>query len=183
MKNNLNDTAVDKLNPSCFKGVYDTYWPVLYLHACKMLQDEDEAKDIVQDLFIHIWENKEQINFSQIRPYLYVSLRNRIINRYAHAKVKDRYIDSIKHLSDHLQLHHHVEEALLYKELENNIEEGINLLPERMQEIFRMSRDAQLSHSEIAEHLNISPHTVKKTINRALKVIRTKISLLTILFS
>lgn len=174
---------MSKPDSSSFKGVYDMYWPILYLHAYKMLQDKDEAKDILQDLFIHIWENRDQINFSQIRPYLYVSLRNRIINRYSHTKVKDRYIESMKYLSEHMHLYQHVEEDLLYKELENNIEEGINHLPERMQEIFRMSRDAELSHSEIAEYLNISPHTVKKTINRALKVIRSKITLIAIFFS
>lgn len=170
--------ALEKTNSNSFKEIYDSYWPILYLHAYKMLQDKDEAKDILQDLFIHVWENKSQIRFDQIRPYLYVSLRNRIINRFAHSKVKNKYLDEIKHLPVQDQLYQHVEEDLILKELEKSIDEGINQLPERMQEIFRLSREKHLNHSEIATQLNISTHTVKKTINRALKAIRSKISLL-----
>lgn len=169
---------MEKHDPKTFKSIYDSYWPILYLHAYKMLQDKDEAKDILQDLFIHVWENKNQIRFDQLRPYLYVSLRNRIINRFAHSKVKNKYLDEIKHLPVQDQFYQHVEEELIFKELARSIDEGINLLPERMQEIFRLSREKHLNHTEIADKLNISTHTVKKTINRALKTIRSKISLL-----
>lgn len=166
-----------KIDSKSFKEVYDSYWPILYLHAYKMLRDKDEAKDLLQDLFIHVWENKSEIRFDQIRPYLYVSLRNRIINRYAHTKVKNKYLDKVKNLPIQDLLYNHVEEGLILKELENRIEEGVKQLPKRMQEIFRLSREEYFNHSEIAEQLNISTHTVKKTINRALKEIRKKISL------
>ncbi len=157
---------------TAFYQVYMSYWPLLYSHAVRMLRDEEEAKDVVQDLFIYAWENRSKIQFDKIKPFLYVSLRNRVINRSLRSKVEQKYLKRtfpVHNFDEYL----HVEEDVVYKELEAEIEKGIEALPPKMQAIFRMSRVENLSHKEIAEQLKVTTDNVKKTINRALKIIRS----------
>jgi RNA polymerase sigma-70 factor (ECF subfamily) len=161
---------------SAFAELYRRYKEPLYFHANRMLGDHDEAKDIVQDVFAAIWSKRESLVIpAAIDAYLYGSIRNRILNFIAHQKVISKYTDSIDAFLE--QGVSSTDEKLREKELARIIQKEIALLPEKMREIFEMSRNSEFSYKQIAEQLNISEHTVKKTVQRAIKILRFKIRL------
>ncbi|MDB5281720.1 MAG: polymerase, sigma-24 subunit, subfamily [Bacteroidota bacterium] len=163
-----------------FEEIYDRHWAAMYVHAYKMLKDEDEAKDVIQELFANLWVNREELELrNSLKAYLYTALRNRILNIFDSRKVRSTYIDS---LSLYFEEHHLVtEERFREKELENIIEGEIANLPDKMRIVFELSRKQHLSHKEIALELQISDKTVKKQINNAIRILKLKISYLFIL--
>lgn len=158
-----------------FEALYERFFPLLYVHACRKLNDTQDAKDMVQDTFATLYQKKESLekidNFS---GYLYVLLKNKILNFLEKQNVRGNYLETLDFQHSHSTVEHYIFE----KELRSQIEEGIDLLPEKMRLVFEMSRFAYLSHKEIGEQLNISDKTVKRQIVNALKIIRSKINLL-----
>lgn len=164
-----------------FKAIYDRYFDAMYIHACKRLNDREEARDVVQEIFAALWSKRKQLVLKISLPaYLYTAVRNRIFNIIAHKRVESKHIQSLQHFIDQgvCQTDHLVRE----KELRAIIEEEVAALPQKMQEIFEMSRSQYLSHKEIASALNLSEHTVKKQVNNALRILRAKLGVLFLMF-
>jgi RNA polymerase sigma-70 factor (family 1) len=168
----------DKL---AFETIYDRFKGVLYIHAFRILQDKEEAKDILQEIFSRLWTKRETIAFSYgLSAYLYASVRNGIFDLIAHRKVAQKYLTS---LSDFVQVDKYETDHLIReRQLTEMIEREISALPPKMKEVFEMSRRTHLSHREIATELDISEKTVKKQVNNALKVLRNKLGIYAFLF-
>lgn len=156
---------------AAFAEIYDRYWGLMYVHALKMLGDEDEAKDIIQELFITLWTKGPELELkNSLSGYLYVSVRHKILNRIRQQKTGSSFIHALAlYINENEnsflpQLHE--------KELSAVIEKEIEKLPSKMRRIFEMSRKEYLSHKEIAEALDISDKTVKKQISNALKILK-----------
>ena len=168
-------SLVQKGDNAAFDVLYERFFSLLYIHALRKVQDAQEAKDLVQDAFVSLYQKKESLgeieNFS---GYLYVLLKNKILNFLEKKNVRSSYLQSI----DTQLSQGSVENYVFEKELREQIEEGIELLPEKMRLVFEMSRYEHLSHKEIGEQLNISDKTVKRQIVNALKIIRSKINFL-----
>jgi len=159
---------------NAFTAIHSRYYGILYNHAYKRLADREEVKDLLQELFTSIWNTKKDINFNvNLQAYLYTAVRNRILNVYKHQKVKSNYAASF----ESFMVNHEPtpDERLRLKELIALVDLEVKSLPAKMRLIFEMSRNAHLSHNEIAEQLNISPLTVKKQVNNSLKVLRLKL--------
>ncbi len=158
-----------------FKEIYDRYYNVLFIHTYKRLRDREESMDVVQEIFTTLWDKKQAINLTSNLPgYLYKATRNKILNTISHKKVEFDYITSIQKFqhSGVCQTDHLVRE----NNLASLIEKEVNGLPFKMHQIFEMSRKQYLSHKEIAKELDLSEQTVKKQVNNALKILRTKIT-------
>jgi len=159
---------------NAFTAIHNRYYGVLYSHAYKRLADREEVKDILQELFTCIWNNKEVINLNvNLQAYLYTAVRNKILNVYKHQKIRSDYAASLESFS--VNNEPGPDETLRIKELIALVDAEVKSLPAKMRLIFEMSRNAHLSHNEIAEQLNISPLTVKKQVNNTLKVLRLKL--------
>lgn len=157
-----------------FSEIYERYWAVLFRHARRMLKDEDQAADLIQDLFAAIWTNAAAFEIkTSLSAYLYSGVRNRILKLISHEKVKSSYLSTLPDFA--AKGHSSTDEMIREKELQLQIEREIALLPEKMREIFELSRKAHLSYKEIADHINISEGTVKKQVYNALKVLRMKL--------
>ncbi|MDR6781573.1 RNA polymerase sigma-70 factor (family 1) [Pedobacter africanus] len=156
-----------------YKQIFERFYGVLYLHALKILRDEDEAKDIVQELFELLWRKKDTLLLNgSLSAYLYTATRNMVLNLIEHRKVKGRYLDSLKEFIDEDPC---LPDALVReKELKHIIEQEIEALPVKMGEIFKLSRTEHLSHKEIASQLQLSELTVKTQVKRALKILKPK---------
>lgn len=159
---------------AAYAKVYERYFRVLYVHAFKKLQNEEEAKDLIQELFTTLWAKRafiaENVNMA---AYLYTSVRNRVLDSFSHRKIEDRYIVSLQRHIDNDNVA--ADQELLEKELVTVIENEIKALPPKMREIFELSRKNNLSHKEIAEKLDVSEQTVSKQVTNALKRLRTKL--------
>ncbi len=158
-----------------FTEIYKRYWHLLYLHAYKMLDDEEEAKDLVQNLFIALYTKAGQLEIkTNLKAYLYVSVRHKIINLIRQKKVNDDFIMMVAEAMD--ETDDHTTQQLDERELIKVIDEEIGRLPPRMKEVFEMSRKEFLSNKEIAARLGTSEETVKKQISKSIKVLKDRLS-------
>lgn len=166
---------LDQQDKAAFEEIYRRYWAVLYGFARKMLQDNEQAKDIVQDTFTKLYMQIGVLNFQQIKiaPYLYTLVRNAVITLINRDKLKINYINSFQ---DYVNAGEYVtDNQVLENEMQRQIDQEIASLPPKMREVFELSRKANLSRKEIAETTQLSEETVKKQIYNALKILRTKL--------
>ncbi|MET3501351.1 RNA polymerase sigma-70 factor (ECF subfamily) [Mucilaginibacter rubeus] len=163
---------------SAFNEIYHRYFYLLYVHAYKKLSDEEQAKDLIQDLFATLWFKREfDLPSTNLPGYLFKAIRNKIFDLFAHEQVKAKHIDSLKDFV-HMGTSVPTDQLVREKELSAYIERSIQQLPVKMRQIFEMSRKEQLSYKEIAEQLNTSENNVSKQVNNALRILRTKIGIL-----
>jgi RNA polymerase sigma-70 factor (family 1) len=160
-----------------YTEIYDRYIWVLLDHAYNKLRNREEAKDIVQEAFTLLWTKKDFLKDEEnLSGYLYTTVRNTILNVFAHRKVQDKYIASMEHFAgqntavatDYLVREH---------QLKALIETEIAALPPKMREVFELSRKANLNHKEIAAQLGISEQTVSKQVTNALKILKVKLGI------
>lgn len=138
------------------------------------LKNESEAREVVQELFVHLWENRERLILpEQPKSYLLTAVRNRCINRH---KKKSDAPESLQYLDDVVLSDADSSTVLETKELETQLNLLIDALPEKCREIFMLSRFERLSYREIAEMLDISVKTVENQIANALKSLRKNIN-------
>lgn len=157
-----------------YAQIYDRYWAIMYVYARKVLADEDDAQDIVQEVFTYLWHKGPTLSIkTSLSAYLYTSVRYRIFDLMDHKKVRTDY---------KVYLQQFIEEGIYItdnrlreKEMIAVIEKEVSLLPEKMRQMFEMSRNEGLSHKEIAEKLGVSDLTVKKQVSNAVKILRTKL--------
>lgn len=163
-----------------FRELFERYKRVLYSFAKNMTHDISEAEDLVQDVFISLWENAERLELKgTISSYLYAAVRYKFLNLVAHKKIRSDYVSIFQKFIN--EVDYSVDEYLNEKELINLVEKEVSKLPDKMREVFELSRNAGLSHREIAGKLNLSEKTVKNHINHALKILRGKLPLSAIL--
>lgn len=164
-----------------FTVIFDRFYGLLFVHACKTMNDAEEAKDVVQELFEVLWIRRESITFEHsLSAYLYAAIRNRIINRISHQKVENKYVDSLRDFIDRDS--YLTDYRVRENEMKRIVEREISSLPTKMKEIFEMSRKDYLSYKQIAVKLQISEHTVRTHVKKALRILKPKLSLITYLF-
>jgi len=130
----------------------------------------------VQDVFARLWEKREGLEIkTSLSAYLHRSVKNSILNHLAKREVAGRYLDSLDGFE--ARLGRDVEEQLIEKELFALLQKKIDRLPEKMKNVFLLSREQQLSHREISEKLDITTKTVRQQIYNAVKLIRAGLSI------
>ena len=166
---------------SAFAEIYNRYKFILHNHAWNKTRNTAEAQDALQEVFSALWAKRETINIgTNLSGYLYSAVRNHILNNMAHKEVQSKYVSSIQQFSNNnATLTDHRVRENLFKAL---IEKEIAALPPRMREVFELSRKQHLSHKQIAEIMGTSEQTVKKQMTNVLKVLRTKLGLLTYIY-
>ena len=160
---------------AAFTEIYRRYWPLLYAHARHLLREDDAPMDIIQELFTNLWKRAADIEpGTSLKAYLYGATRNLTLTQIQKGKRKEHYIQSLaRHLETAAPA---ADEQAVYHELVARMEKSLADLPPKMRAVFELSRKEGLSHKEIAAEMNLSDHDVKKTIHRALKVLRTQLS-------
>lgn len=158
-----------------FAEIYERYWALLLRHAIGLLKDEDEAKDIVQDVFKVLLEKGTSLEIhTSLSSFLYTSTRYRILNHFRHSKVAESYLATLQsELEPGLPS---TDQIIEEKELTRLIENGLEKLPPKMREVFELSRINEYSYREISDKLNLSDHTVKRQISNALKIMRDSLN-------
>lgn len=166
--------------PAAYTEVYVRYSSFVFTIAMKMVKDEDEAYDMVQDIFTKIWEQGSLTIHTDIKSYLYRVTRNRILNQINRNKFKEQYFDSLQHFLDKGVWA--TEEKVLANEMQERIAFELDSLPPKMRLVFELSRKENLTYKEIAERLSISEETVRKHIHKALKILRSRLTLFFLTF-
>jgi len=163
------------------KSLFMIYFPRLNDFAARIISDPETSQDITQDVFVKIWERKDQIEAWNIEPFLYKLIRNSCIDYIK----KVKFIDSRKQeLGDRFKFEelYHIDfvrnepYVLIREELRSEIEKTIESLPERCREVFMLSRVNGLKNREISEKLGISIKNVERHLTRAIRTFREKFS-------
>lgn len=162
-----------------FENVYHLYFPRLYSFSNKIVNDSGIAKDVVQNVFVKIWENRNTFSIENPEAFIYRMVRNASLNYIRHLKVVDNLKSKVKdqYLGEELyyiDLVGNEPYILIEKELEERILQVMQSIPDKCLSVFRMSRIEGLKNREIADHLGISIKTVEKHIAKALHIYRTK---------
>jgi len=159
---------------NAYEEIYYRYWAIMFRHARKMLRSDEEAKDLIQDVFSVFWTDGPTLDLkSTVSAYLYSVMRYKVFNLIDRQKVRTDYLSSLESFIDRNE--YSSDYRVREKQMEAIIEKEVAALPEKMREVFELSRKANLSYKEIAEKLNISDNTVKKQINNALKILRSRL--------
>lgn len=171
-------------NVSLFRQLFEAYFQALVTYAYRFVNSWQVAEDIVQDVFVVLWEKRGEINFDKpIKPYLYQSVYNRSINYLNSALIQKRIegMDTIDELINHEILDYNQHDMLLLKEIASTIDSFVETLPPQCRKVYKLSREEHLKNKEIAIRLAISEKAVEKQISKALFEIRNHLIRLDIL--
>ena len=159
---------IRKGDHTVFRKLYDIYYYRLFLYAKSYLDNENEAEDVVQDLFIHLYEKrKELVIFSSLTSYLFRSVHNKCIQVLRHRKVKTEYEEMHQFRIREAEILYNSAASFSFSEQQLNeiqqiFQQANDALPDKTREIFRLSREQSKSNKEIASILNIQLKTVER---------------------
>jgi len=164
------------LDKEKFESLYRTYQPGLVNFAFFYLKNRQESIDLVQELFLNIWEKKGQFpDTHNPKAYLMMAVKNRCYNQLAKPKTIHEDSEMLKEVFISTE---DTSQPIETRQAEANIQKQINNLPEKCKEIFILSRFEHLSYKEIAVLLSISVKTVENQIGNALKQLRKNLKIL-----
>lgn len=159
-----------------FEQIFKAHFKGLHTYACTLIKDPVMGEEMVQSVFVRLWEKKEALEIREnIAGYLYRSVHNECLNYAKHRKVRLAYQSYVLRRHDpHDQ--EKASEKITTGELERRLEAAILELPEQCRLIFRLSRSEELKYREIADKLGLSVKTVENQMGKALKLLRLKLA-------
>ncbi|MET3879269.1 RNA polymerase sigma-70 factor (family 1) [Chitinophaga sp. OAE865] len=163
---------------AAFDEIYQRYWNILFKSAWYLLQDKAACMDVVQDVFVWLWEHRDHVVLTTLRGYLVMAVRYKAANYLRNNKVRAAFAaESSATGTDGAS----EEWVLELKELKAIIAGFTDALPSRCREVFYLSRHEHLSNREIASRLGISEKTVENQITTALKKLRVRLGSMSLL--
>ena len=171
-------------NMFAFDLIYKKYSKKLYKFGYSLLKSHEETENLVQDVFLNLWENRNKVEKdSSIKSYIFAITYNSAISILRKKAMESKFVEYLKSLQ--IINEKPVNMELEYTELTNKINEIVYALPQRQKEVYLLHKVEALKYSEIAVLLDISVNTIENHMSRALKTIRKKLgnySLIAILF-
>ena len=154
-----------------FELLYHRYKKKLYFFSLRYLEDKSDAEEIVQLVFISVWEHRKTLDYTKsVKNYIFKSAVNLIYNFLKKKAIRRRHLE--QELQKPEGSANQTYDQIFYKDLEKRIDAIISSLPPQQQRIFNFSRFEGLSHEEIAKKLELSVRTVENQIYRVKKVIK-----------
>lgn len=162
-------------NREAFEALYHRHWFHLYQSAFFILQETAASKDVVQDIFIWLWENRDTLNISNVKGYLKAAVRFKVANYIRSGNIRESFFSQLSKLNPG-EMAAAADDDVSLKELQNIIHNAILQLPDKCREVYLLSRNEGLTNRQIAERLGISIKTVEAQMSIALKRLRSTIS-------
>lgn len=168
MANGNNYLLGKSIDKESFEIFFSKYWERLYCYCFKITQNRELSQNIVQNIFIDLWEKRKKTNIADMERYLFRAAKFQIFNHYRdkkrnHEILQDKFEENIPEIPDSP-----------YHELLEILDKLLDKLPEKRGIIFRMNKLQKMSVDEIASSLNISSQTVKNQVTIALKQIKSE---------
>lgn len=154
-----------------FEAIYNAYAKDIRRFLFYKTQDVDKAEDILQEVFIKLWENCSKVDYHKVKSYVYSIATNMFLNEKKHEKV----VLNFNNNNGKFDTNESPEYILLEKEFMEKLENTISALPEKQREVFLLNRIEKKKYKEIALHLDISVKAVEKRMHQALLVMRKEI--------
>lgn len=172
----------ERLDEEVLESLFRSYFIPLCQFATGYLKDTPMSREIVQEVFVNLWEKRDSIDLSRsVRSYLFTSVRNRCLN---HLRNTRKFSSELLNLEDHpVEISGGDHDILVTEELSLKIDQAINELPEKCRQVFLLNRTQHLKYQQVADHLGISVKTVETQMSKALNHLRLRLSeYLTIIF-
>ena len=167
--------SLKKGSTKAFDSIYQMYSKRLYVYSLQFTKSPEEAEEIVQDVFVRLWNNRERIKQDEtLRSLLFIMAKHHLINAYrskVNSWVYEDYIGYTNTFSVD-NTHHRLE----YNEFMAQFKQIMDTLPSTQQKVIRLSRLQQLSNKEIAEELSLSEQTVKNQLSLGIRALKEKMS-------
>ncbi|KQS30877.1 RNA polymerase sigma factor [Dyadobacter sp. Leaf189] len=157
-------------DPDAFKVIYQRYWRQLYSFVYQQLGSKEDTEEIVHDLMLSLWQNRQQAQIQQLRIYLFIAARN-LTNKFIKAQI------NLRKYREYQLLHHVFESAnsdeiFHVKDLSKAIENVLQKMPEKTAAIFRMSKIEEMPVKKIARQMDLTDKAVEYHITKSLKMLR-----------
>jgi len=154
-------------------GIYKKYWQRLYIASNAILKDGQACEDIIQDIFLKLWLNRQDIHIKvSLAAYLFASVRYEVYRQIKSGRVREDIFDQV---CERIQAGADYND-LEYKELNSKISEIVAQLPDKCRTVYKLSREEHLSHKQIAVQLNISTKTVENHMTKALSFLKLSLA-------
>lgn len=164
-------------NEKEFEGIYRKMYVRLCVYAESIVDDADMAKDIVQQVFVHLWERVDSIEWTGIQAYLFRCVYNAAMNVIRHERVRHEFMEFLQNQKVDEEENNPLFSVQNDREyLIQRVNELITAMPEQMREIFLLSRFSGKKSAEIAIELNLSARTVENQLYRAMKYLKEKLN-------
>ena len=157
---------------SWFRSIFDQYYESIRSFAYFKTGDVDLADDIVQEVFLKLWTNRDNVKDETVKALLYTIATNTIKNHFKHQKVV--YNFQKQEVSN--ELSDEADSQLRQEELTRKLQDALAALPEKSREVFLMNRIEGLTYTDIAERLGLSVKAIEKRMSEALSILRSRIS-------
>lgn len=169
--------AIKDDNKQAFRKLYERYWKLLLNHTFKRLPDMQMVEDIIQDVFIDIWERRHDIEIENLKAYLFGAVRFSINNKMKKEDVRNRYVEIASSLE--INKNESADKDILYREVLEKMHTTINNLPLKQKIIFQkyfierknvflISLDLNLSHKTVQNQISIIKSTIKNNIQHVI---------------
>ncbi|MCQ6960766.1 RNA polymerase sigma-70 factor [Mucilaginibacter sp. JC4] len=168
-------TSLRNDDEDAFREIYNKYWRKLYIVAANRVDNEQDAEEIVQDIFAALWVRRKCIVITDngLGKYLTSSVKYRVIKTLGRYALKQNYLNAIPANSC---IDDSTQQWLAFEELKEELAKYVSQLPEKCQIVFKMSRELGYSQKRIAAELSISEKTVEAHLQKAFKVLRSKLA-------
>ncbi len=162
--------AIQHDDELAFAELYKRHWKQAHELAYSKVKSKEVTEDIIQELFIALWDKRKTLSIQNITSYIYVSVKNRVLNYIASSLVHKKCWNYYKNFVP--QSEETTQKIVQYDHLREAIEHGLNSLPNKSKTVFRLNHEQGLSIPEIAGHLNLSEKAIQYHITRSLKHLR-----------
>ena len=153
-----------------FVETYDRYWYKLFLSSYRRTRDKTVSEEIVQNLFLKLWEKRHTLKPHNVGSYLFVAIRNSVIDHIHSGLVANKYLEFYKTFRELNSAS--TQNIVEFDDLSQAIEKGLSQLPPKTQQVFKLSRLESWSLDKIARHLHLSEKTVGYHLTKSLKFMR-----------
>ncbi len=165
-------SEIKKGNKEVFHAVFEHYYPTLIKFAYSYIADKDVCQDMVQEVFVALWDQRQRLEVRSLKSYLMTAVKNKSLTHLRNLGIKDKH--SV-HVIEYF-LNNETSEGVEDSEIALQVKEALKDLPAEMKKIFQLKYVHDLTMNEIAEDLDISVSTVKTQLSRARKKLRNQIA-------
>lgn len=164
-------TTFSEKEEEAFLRIYDEHWQKVFLVAYKRLGKKEIAEELTQELFLTLWEKRHTLRLENIENYLFIAIKNAVIDHIHSGLIANRYINFYKMYGTISSIN--TQNVVEFDDLSEAIERGLQRLPTKTQQVFKLSRLQSWSMEKIAHHLQLSEKTVGYHLTKSLKFMRT----------
>ncbi|MEI6949050.1 RNA polymerase sigma-70 factor [Paraflavisolibacter sp. H34] len=161
--------ALSQGNEDALVFIYRKYWERLFLSAFNVLKDKEACEDIVQEIFIQLWQKRDRLTITvSLSAYLFTATRYQVFHALKKGAGRQELFEGLEE-----RLTTDAPDVPLYvKDIQARVHAAVENLPEKCRNIYQLSREQHLSYKEIADRLQVSPKTVENQMTIALKKLR-----------